>query len=138
MLRALGVPLAFPTYVPQGYRVTNVITEPGHGPGLPGYQILFRRGADACFVFESGRGGLGGDDLSKFHSVLVHSAFLGDPPMEYRGAAFFLAIDNERTFDGRWYDVTASTKIAPSACKRSLSLTEAVHVAESIGPYVPR
>lgn len=135
MLRALGVPLAYPAYVPQGYRVTNVTTEPGHAPGLPGYQILFRRGADECFVFESGRGGLGGDDLSQFHSVLVHSAFLGNPLMEYRGTAFFLAIDNERTADGRWYDVTASTKIAPPACKRSLRLPDAVHVAESIRAY---
>ena len=142
LFRSLGVRIALPHYVPQGYHVAQYGVQrppPGRasGIGTPEYFVLYRRGIDECFVFESGNGGLGGPDVSMYRKIIVRSAFLGNPPLEYDANTFFILGVDERTRDGRWYDITSIGNPGyytnASGCTKGPSTHEAVRIGESIG-----
>jgi hypothetical protein len=69
-LKALGIQIAVPNYVPAGFSVANLNTKPcppqGTGTGNcrfgPSYRILYRNLQRTCFAVDAVGGGLGGAD----------------------------------------------------------------------------
>lgn len=71
-LQSLGIKIAVPSYVPQGFTVANVKTEPclAQSPRTangvcrfgPTYHILYRNPQRTCFEISAIGGGLGGPD----------------------------------------------------------------------------
>ncbi len=72
-LKALGIKIAVPSYIPPGFNVIKLTTEPcppnarrgktGVCDDLhPSYQILYRNSQQTCFDVTAVGGGLGGDD----------------------------------------------------------------------------
>lgn len=69
-LKSLGIKVALPQYVPQGFRVAAIRTEPcraGDRVGAngvcrfgPSYTVLYRNARNHCFVVDAIGGGLGG------------------------------------------------------------------------------
>lgn len=130
-LRTTHVRIALPAYVPSGFVVDHVEVDPRRSVGTPSYELRYRKG-DACFSYESGRGGLGGDDMSAFKERTIRSPFLGgDVRFYYRGQSFFLDPLDQHAPDGRWYDVS-SVIDARVKCSATISLDEAAKVAASI------
>lgn len=71
-LKALGIKVAVPTYVPSGFKVVSVKTEPCPANAQrtktgvcrfgPTYRILYRNPQRTCFAIDEVGGGLGGPD----------------------------------------------------------------------------
>lgn len=129
VLGAAKVRLALPEWLPPGYHAQRATAKPGPGKFLPEYHVLYSNGK-RCFEFESGYGGLGGDDMSKYKKIIVHSAFLKNPPLYYDDHGFSLDIVDQAPPDGRWYSISNDGELGN--CKQSLSISQAVRVAESI------
>lgn len=128
-LAAAKVRLALPRWLPPGYHAQSAAATPGPGKFLPEYHVVYSNGRN-CFTFVSGVGGLGGDDLSDYKKVIVHNAFLKDPPLYYNAQTFFLDVVDQRAPDGRWYSVEQHSHWA--TCKHTLTVPQAVRVSESI------
>ncbi len=77
VLRATGLPVLLPTYMPQGFQleriIINISTKTRFGGG-PSYKAIYR-GGDTAFIIESASGGIGGvpGDVLK----VVNSKLLG-------------------------------------------------------------
>lgn len=71
-LKSLGIKIAIPRYVPQGFRVVTIKTEPcraserADANGVcrfrPSYAVLYRNAQNHCFVVDAIGGGIGGPD----------------------------------------------------------------------------
>lgn len=71
-LKSLGIKIAVPSYVPPGFTVANIKTEPCPAESQrtatgvcrfgPSYQILYRNSQRTCFEISAIGGGLGGSD----------------------------------------------------------------------------
>ncbi len=71
-LKALGIRIAIPQYVPQGFRVVTIKTEPcpvgasvdtnGVCRFRPSYVVLYRNAQNHCFAVNAIGGGIGGPD----------------------------------------------------------------------------
>lgn len=69
-LKSLGIKVAIPRYVPQGFRVVAIKTEPcrageqADANGVcrfrPNYAVLYRNAQNQCFVVDAIGGGIGG------------------------------------------------------------------------------
>jgi hypothetical protein len=71
-LKSLGIKIAIPQYVPQGFRVVSVKTEPCRAGSSvnangvcrfgPNYTVVFGNAENHCFAVDATGGGLGGPD----------------------------------------------------------------------------
>ncbi len=95
-LKALGIQVAVPTYVPPGFKVSQVIAEqcPANKPrrGLcregPYYSIIYRDATNTCLLINAVSGGVGGgDDEFQFstQTKLLGEITIGFNPMRGSG-----------------------------------------------------
>jgi hypothetical protein len=78
-LKSLSMRIVVPGYIPQGFQVVGITTEPcapsGCRVGRPSYSIIYRSPRKACFEIEGTSGGVGGPALE--HVVPVTSKLFG-------------------------------------------------------------
>lgn len=84
-LKSLGIQIAIPKYVPQGFRVTAIRTEPCRAGDRrdangvcrfgPEYTVLYRNSQNHCFVVNAVGGGIGGP--SGQYTRAVNTRLLG-------------------------------------------------------------
>ncbi|WP_367291485.1 hypothetical protein [Laspinema palackyanum] len=73
-LAALNIPVAVPTYIPEGFTLSQIkinlcpsdIPQRGECREGTSYQIIYRNPENTCLIIEAIGGGLGGPD-SEFH-----------------------------------------------------------------------
>lgn len=135
-LESLGVKIAVPTYVPNGFRVDRVEVvpcPPGSRRFCPEYSITYRGPKNTCFAIESTGGGIGGlPDGDR--SFPVNSPLFGESSLElgkYSQA-------QSPTLLGLWLGDSPFYRFAGAGTSRALtgcnniSPEEAVRVTESL------
>jgi hypothetical protein len=85
-LKSLGIKIAIPRYVPLGFRVVTIKTEPcrngervdvnGVCRFRPSYTVLYRNAQNHCFVVEAIGGGIGGPN--GLYTRTVNTKILGE------------------------------------------------------------
>lgn len=86
ILKSLGIKIAVPTYIPKGFRVSDVLTSPCPAQmrrGIdgvcrfgPNYTIVYRNSQNNCFEVNAIGGGIGGPD-GKYSRKII-SKILGE------------------------------------------------------------
>lgn len=135
-LESLGVKIAVPAYVPDGFRVDKVEVvpcPPGSRRFCPQYTIMYRGPKNTCFAVESTGGGIGGlPDGDR--SFPVNSPLFGESSLElgkYSQA-------QSATLLGQWLGESPFYRFAGAGTSRALkgcnniSPEEAVRVTESL------
>ncbi len=135
-LESLGVKIAVPSYVPDGFRVDKVEVvpcPPGSRRFCPEYSITYRGPKNTCFAIESTGGGIGGlPDGDR--SFPVNSPVFGESSLELGkyGQA------QSATLLGQWLGESPFYRFAGAGTSRALqgcnniSPQEAVRVTESL------
>jgi hypothetical protein len=142
LLRALGLKIAVPTYVPPGFKLEKVQAEVERNTrfGGVGYTLFYRRydansSKDFCFAIEATNGGIG--DLPEgSRSYPINSPVFGKTTLEYGkyGQA------SNPTFLSNWLGETngpfyhfVGAEVIPGLVRCSnVSVQEAVRVTESL------
>ena len=146
LLKALGLRIATPSYIPPGFRLEVVQAELAHSlpSGQATYKLIYQKydvnsGKTLCFAIEATNGGIGGLPPGK-KSYPVNSPALGESTLEYGlygDAANPTLLGNWLgTEQGPFYRfVGANLASALSRCN-NISPQEAVRVFESL-QYLP-
>jgi len=142
LLRALGLKIAVPTYVPSGFKLEKVQAEVEQNTrfGGVGYTLFYRRydansGKDFCFAIEATNGGIGDLPDGK-RSYPVNSPVFGKTTLEYGeyGQASSLTfLSNwlgER--NGPFYHFVGAEVISGLARCNNVSVQEAIQIIESL------
>jgi len=143
-LRGVGIKIAVPTYIPQGFQVGSVRnTSDAH---YKGYKILYRRADNTCFSIEAITGGIG-DDPELEHYLSYRSQLFGDGKLGYgkytdsnlrqefpqeEMTTGWMPADNFHTFyrfNGANWENANQVK---AQCNKDITTTEAIRVIESL------
>ena len=144
-LKALGIKVAVPGYIPRGFRVAKVTTQcpaivKGNCRPGPSYAIIFRSPAGTCFVIEGAAGGIG--DVNLEQTVPVTSKLFGPTKIGLLNSRWPERSDPKT--DGLFTDWLArsahsapvyrlySSKGEPAFCTSRIPLNEGVKIVESL------
>jgi hypothetical protein len=145
-LKSLGIKVVVPRYIPSGFRVVKVKTEPCRSgacrAGQPGYTITYQSSKKACFDVEGTSGGLGGPGLEDAISVKsklfgsTQVGFFRVPGSSERGMAESTHLSSDwltlSPASGPFYRLY-SRAWKPAGCTSRITPQEAVKIVEFLG-----
>jgi hypothetical protein len=133
-LKSLGMRIIVPGYVPQGFQVIGITTEPcspsGCRVGRPNYSIIYRSPRKACFEIEGTSGGLGGPGLERV--VPVRSKLFGSTEVGfYRNNHLSSDWVSLSPSSGPYYRLYSRGE-SPRGCATRITPDEAVQIVKSL------
>jgi hypothetical protein len=135
-LKSLGIKIVVPRYIPQGFQVTKISTEPCRSAGVcrvgqPSYKITYRSPKKACFDVEGTGGGIGGPDLE--NAIPAKSKLFGSTQVGFfrntHLSSDWLTLSPD---SGPFYRLY-SRAWKPDGCASKITSQEAVKIVESLG-----
>jgi hypothetical protein len=137
-LKSLGIKVVIPRYIPQGFQVAKIKTEPCRSKdacrvGQPSYTITYRSPQKVCFDIEGTSGGLGGPELEDaipVKSKLFGSTQVGSFNMREGShlSSDWLTVSSPSGSSYRLY----SRESKPNGCTSKIMPQEAVKVVQSL------
>ena len=146
LLKALGLRIAVPSYVPLGFKLEKVEAELEQNIRVGGisYRIIYKKyepdsRKTFCFAIEATNGGIGDLPMGK-RSYPVHSPVLGKSSLEYG----IYGNASKTTFLGNWlgsnkgpfYRFVGADVVSSLSRCNNISFQEAVRISESLH-YLP-